>query len=112
MDSKFYLSDFLGLADSSAIKLASGETKRLENQPCKFVKLSRWNVTDDNQFTSFGASFLNTNDEIYYGFNGKLFGQLFVSQSTELLPVSNLNMVTVSVPAKGSAATIQYAWFW
>ena len=105
----FYLSDYRGIADSGAIKLAAGESKRLENIPCKFVKLARWNVPNDESFTESVSRYDDNNETIYYGFSGKIFGQLFAGDSTELIPVSNCDQIIVRSPIVD--AVVFYAWF-
>lgn len=110
--SKFYLEDYKGDAFAGSVTVAVGATVRLPDIDCKFVKLARWNASDDGAFTVAGAGFLNTNDEIYYGFAEVIFGQLFVSQTTDLLPVSNLKQIQLRVPAKAAAAaTVHYVYF-
>lgn len=113
MIDKFYLNDYKGEARSGSVAVASGATVRLPEADCKFVQISRWNVTDDENFTVSGASFLNTNDEIYYGFDGILAHQLFVSQITDLIPVNNLRQIMVRVPSKvAGPVTVHFTYFW
>lgn len=108
-----YLDNFKGIAASGSVALATGEIIRLPDQPCKFVKLSRWNVSNDEQFTASAENLTGTgNDEVYYGFDGVLFGQLFPRKETDLLPVSNLNQIVLRCPSKlAAAAVVYYTWF-
>jgi len=108
------IAQFKGVARSSSIRFEAGGVARLVNlpdQPCRAVKLSRWNASDDENFTVIGPDFLDTDNEIYYGFGGEIAHQLFISQGTELLPVNNLNQVTIRVPAKVGACVVHYSWF-
>ena len=110
--SKFYLEDYQGKPVAGAVSVAAGEKTRLPDIECKFVQLSRWNATEDGQYTVSGPDYLDTDDEVYYGFGTVLFGQLFISQTTDLIPVSNLNELTILVPSKSAgAATIHYVCF-
>lgn len=107
------IEQFKGNARSSSIKFeaGAGRTVRLPDQPCRAVMLSRWNASDDENFTVIGADFLDTDNEVYYGFGGVIAHQLFISQTTPLLPINNLNQVTIRVPAKVGACTVHYTWF-
>jgi hypothetical protein len=109
-----YFDNYLGRAYSGVVSLADGDaTIRLPSNECKFVKLARWNTTDNEVFTSsIDAAPATTDDEIYYGFNGVLFGQIFPSTETDLLPVSNTDQIIIRSPAKNSAgARIYYTYF-
>lgn len=112
---KFYLSDYEGRSGASSIKVGDGELKRLPDQPCKFAVISNWNVQDVPSFTikATGASgfYDDSADEVYYGFNGIIMGQIMPARSTELLPVNNLNQICVRT-RPGDSITIWYAWFW
>lgn len=108
-----YLENFKGIARSGVVSVPAGDIVRLPDEPCKFVKLSRWNVTDDEQFTSTAESLTGVgNDEVYYGFDGVLFGQLFPRKETDLLPINNLNQIVLRCPVKvAGEAKIYYTWF-
>lgn len=113
MIEKFYLENFEGKAGASSIIVPSDKTVRLPDQPCKFVMLARWNVSNDEAFTIVSSSVLNTDTELYYGFNGVVCCQLFISQTTQLIPVNNANQIIIRNPAKsGAEAPVYYAWFW
>jgi len=99
-------SNFKGEARSASVVIPAGKTINLPDQPCKAVMLSRWNASDDEQFTVVGPDFLDTDNEVYYGFGGEIAHQLFISQTTDLLPVNNLRQVTIRVPIKAGAPTI------
>lgn len=112
-----YLEDFRGESGGGTITVADGETRRLPNEPCKFVILFNWTVRDTSELTSPIASAASslpasaaTGTEIYYGFNGVICAQLFAGYGTELLPVSNLNQISVRQPS-GKTAIVRYAWF-
>lgn len=117
---KNYLEGFLGLSNAGSVPLTSDKTVRLPDQPCKFVMLSNFNVLDDTDNTAkpdagnFAAE-ADNQQEIYYGFTagagGRLVGQLFQGQSTELLPVNNCNQIIVR-PRKSRTGVLYYAWFW
>ena len=112
MDMKHYLEDYKGVAAASSVVVPAGATVRLPDIPCKFIQLARWNASDDGNFTVPSADFLASNNEIYYGFNTVIFGQLFVSQTTELIPVNNANQIRLTVPAKAAGpATIHYVYY-
>lgn len=106
-----YLDDYKGIAIGGSIKLASGASKSLPDNPCKFVQIHRWNVTDDEAFTiqNSGTAPADTDDEIYYGFEGGVVGQLFPSQCTALIPVNNTNQIKLRSPK--TAATIFFTFF-
>lgn len=106
-----YLDGLEGNARSGSIRIAAGSVVTLPDQPCKFVMLSRWNASDDEAFTVVGPDFLDTDDEMYYGFSGQIAHQLFISQATPLLPVNNLKQVTIRVPQKGQPCVVHYSWF-
>ena len=110
--SKFYLEGYKGEAVANTEVMAAGAYKRLPDIPCKFVKLARWNASDDTNFTVAGPDYLDTDDEIYYGFDSVLFGQLFISQTTDLIPVSNAKQILLHVPQKTPGpVTIHYVIF-
>lgn len=111
---KFYLEGYEGKADCSNVLVPVGGSVRLPDQKCKFVRLARWNVSDDEAFTvDATANRLEANNEVYYGFNGKLFGQLYMSDTSDLIPVSNLNQITIRLPAKaGTAKRVYFSWYW
>lgn len=113
---QFYLSDFQGISDAGSLNVAADVTVRLPNQPCKLVMLSNWTVADEPTFSPKGTAAFSLPDdaddasEMYYGFNGRIIAQLFAGQSTQLIPVANLNQICVrSTP--GSSGVIWYAWF-
>lgn len=111
---KFYLEGYEGKADCSSVLIAVNASVRLPDQPCKFVRLARWNVSDNEAFTvDATANRYEANNEVYYGFKGKLFGQLYMSDTSDLIPVSNLNQITIRSTAKlGAAVRVYFSWYW
>ncbi len=105
--------DLTGVADCSSMEL-SGITvvDRLPDVPCKYAVLSQWTVDDSLArtvkpgATASSPTSGNAGDEMYWGFNGKVFAQLFTGERTEMLRVNNLNQICV----KGNG-TLYYAWF-
>lgn len=114
MIEEFYLKDYEGKADCSSVRVPINGSVRLPDQKCKFVRLSRWNVSDDEAFTvDATANRLEANNEVYYGFNGKLFGQLYMSDTSDLIPVSNCNQITIRSTAKLAAAVrVYFSWYY
>ena len=112
---KFYLEGYEGTADCSHVVVPINGSVRLPDQPCKFVRLARWNVSDDEAFTvDATGNRLESNNEIYYGFGGgKLFGQLYISDTSDLIPVSNCKYITVRSTAKLAAPVrVYFSWYW
>ena len=116
MNPKHYLENFEGNANASSVTIPADKTVRLPDQPCKFAMLSNFNVLDDTNFTAkptAGSASVVEDDlqEIYFGFRGRLIAQLFAGRNTELLPVSNLNQISVRCrPAQ--SGVIYFSWFW
>lgn len=104
---------FNGNANSGVMIVAAGASVRLPDIPCRAIKLSRWNVTDDEQFTTVVAGPVEEADiEVYYGFNGVLFAPLFPGRETDILPINNANIITLRAPAKvGAAVAVHYVCF-
>lgn len=115
MDQKFYIDGFEGRADAGDLILPADTIVRLPDQPCRFVQLHNWNVGDDTSLTAKGgagaAGVEDDLQEIYYGFNGKLIGQIFQGRSSDILPVSNLNQIIVRARPLLSGH-VYFAWFW
>lgn len=109
-----YFDDFEGKAGGSSLFVPLGRMVRLPDQPCRFVMLSHFNVLNNAAYSfrtvSGDSLYENAGEEIYYGFHGILTGQLFPSQNTGLLPVSNLNQICLQ-GRPGVEATIWYSWF-
>jgi hypothetical protein len=110
-----YLENFQGRSGASSIDVADGELKRLPNQPCRFVMLANWNVTNTPEFNLEAVApatiIEESEEEVYYGFNGVLFAPLIPTRTTDLLPVANCDQVCVrSRPTK--SRVIYFAWFY
>jgi hypothetical protein len=108
-----YLDNYQGIAQSGTIPLAAGETKRLPPNECRFVQLYQWNTADDETFDliTTGVDAAETDDEVYYGFDGVIAGQLFPSRATELLPINNTSQITLRRPNKGNGVVVRYTYF-
>ena len=110
-----FLDDFQGKAAASSIFVPESGV-RLPDIPCKFVKLSNWNTANDSVQTvdaaSASGSYLDVSKEVYYGFNGIIIAQLFPAQSTEMLPISNLNQVCLQARVGSGGRELWYAWWW
>ena len=112
---KFYLTDFKGEAVSGSVLIAPDETVRLPDNECKFVMLSLWNALDDETFDrkiSGGGGIVEDSDgEVYFGFDGVLFDQLFPSRRTELFPINNTKKIVLRATPKVAVATRVYYTF-
>lgn len=113
----YTLEDLRGIANCGTVTLlghGNSNLVTLPDQPCKFAMLSQWTVGVDNSRTAKTGATASTKGsgsagvEIYWGFNGKLFGQLFTGERTEMLPINNLNQLCASGT---SGAILFYAWF-
>lgn len=95
-------SDVRGVAKVFVFPL-SGITvvDQLPDIPCKFVELSNWTVGNDpNRTVKTGASAAQPNTgnagvEMYYGFNGILYAQLFTGNTSPLYQINNLQQICV-----------------
>lgn len=111
----FYLENYLGQARSSSFDV-SEVIRRLPDNPCKYVLLSNFNVDEETPLTytalSADSLYENAGDEIYYGFAGVIAAQLFPSQNSGLLPVSNTNQICVRARPAIFQKKLWYTWFW
>lgn len=86
---------------------------RLPPIPARYVILSNWNVQNDAAFTKKavpGVAPEDANDEVYWGFDGVYAHQLFASQTTGLIPCSDLSQICLrSLPAD-AVIQIWYSW--
>jgi len=112
-----YLENYEGVADAGTEAIAADATIRLPDQPCRYVMLFNWTVTQVTALTTPKNSALSsspeaaaTGTELYYGFGGKMCGQLFAGSATVLLPVNNLNQISVRAVA-GATGTVHYVFF-
>ena len=110
-----YTAGFKGIPMASSKVIEADVTVRLPDQPCRFAMLSNFNVVDVPTFTAkgdIGANALPEDDldEIYYGFGGRICAQLFTGRSTEVFPISNLNLITVRCRPSQST-TVWFAWW-
>ena len=113
---KNYLDGFDGNAAGASKELTLNKIVRLPDQPCRFAIVSNWSTDDTSTLAEkadagLPESDLDNLEEIYYGFGGQLIGQLFVGQSTEILPVSNLNQICIRA-RPGKTGRVYFAWFW
>lgn len=116
-----YYDGYQGIGHSSAFQITGTDgKKKLPEHKCKFVRLHRWAVGDDQNFSLVNGIMTDTrailesgNDEIYYGLDNGICGQLFPGRSTDLIPVNNTNQITVFVPTKSATAqvAVHYEWF-
>lgn len=104
----------IGEAYSSSF-LCSMALRRLPSNPCKFVLLSNWNASVDivQSYDALSADDLyeNAGFEIYYGFRGVIAHQLFPSQSSPFLPVSNTDQISVKVRQGAADRYVWFSWF-
>lgn len=111
---EFYLQNYEGRAAGSSI-LVDENSLRLPHQPCRYALLANWNTQNEPSFSykSLSGSGLYEDGgyEIYYGFNGVFVAQLFPSQNSGLLPISNLDQICVR-SRPGVNVQLWYAWFW
>lgn len=85
-------------------------TQPLPYIPCKYVILSNLTVDDDGAAKS-GATASQQGSgsagvEMYWGFNGKTFAQLFTGGQTDMIRVNNAQQINV----RGNG-TVYYACF-
>ena len=88
---------------------------RLPFTPAIAVMLSNWNVDNDPALSlkaGSGAADFAPDDlnEIYWGFNGVYAHQLFASQCTDIIPVTNLQDVCLRSRA-GQTVTIWFSYW-
>lgn len=89
-----------------------GTVRNLPDVPCRYAMIASWTVgTDTARTAKTGASAATQGSgsagvEMYFGFEGKLFAQLFTGERTELFRVNNLNQLCVS-----GSGTVYYACF-
>lgn len=111
-----YLDGYKGNAVAGDKAIASGETVRLPDEPCRFVILWNWTTTAATALPEkSGAAGPQPEDaaddsQLHYGFNGIMCGQLFVGEHTPLLPVNNASQITARLPS-GVAGRVHYAIF-
>lgn len=99
---KYSSSDLKGVA-KVYVHQCSGLTvvDVLPDIECKFVELSNWTVLGDSARTAkAGASAAQPNTgsagvEMYYGFNGVLYAQLFTGNTSPLYQINNLQQICV-----------------
>jgi len=109
----YSLTEVKGLAQCQGFAMSGlGTIDTLPDIPCKYAVISQWTVGSDPARTAkTGASAATEGSgsagvEVYWGFNGVLAFQLFTGQRTELLPINNLNQISVS-----GNGVLYYAWF-
>jgi hypothetical protein len=113
--SKNYFEGFEGKAAGGSKNIPADKIIRLPDQPCRFAVLSNWSTDDtpimaEKSDAGVPESDLDNMQEIYYGFGGQLIAQLFVGQSSEMFPVSNLNQICIRA-RPGQSARVYFAWF-
>lgn len=124
------LTDCIPYCDS--VTIAPATTVRLIDAPCVAIQIHNW-TTNDGTVTAAGAvattgvagatqgtaamgaattnpSSSPTGTEIYYGFNGKLANQVFAGYSSEILPVDNLNRITLR-PGLAGGRSVYYTYW-
>lgn len=105
----------LGEGRSSSF-LCTAELQRLPSNPCRLVLLSNWNSTVDSTAPAYDALsaddlYENAGLEIYYGFNGIAAHQLFASQMSPFLPISNTDQISVKVRTGTPDRYVWFSWF-
>lgn len=90
--------------------------ERLPDIPCRFAKLFCSTVDIDTGLTSpvGGAASSLPSDaadaqELFWGFGGDMFAQLFAGEQTEWFPLDNMNQIFAR-SASGKTRRIFYAW--
>ena len=92
-----YFNDLTGIGDSDAVQVTEKMT-RLPDMKAKFVILSNFNieVTANYVNKATGGNLAEeTGNEVFWGFRGIPANQLFMGKSTEMLPINNLNQISV-----------------
>lgn len=111
---EFYLNGFEGRAAGSSL-IVTENGLRLPYQPCRYALLANWNVQNEPSLSykpqGLSGFYEDSNNEIYYGFSGVYVAQLFPSQNSGLLPISNLDQICVR-SRPGVSVQLWYAWFW
>lgn len=113
MENELKISGLKGVVNTQAFPLPGidAEVIQLPDRACKWAMLANWTVVGDDARTAKpGANAATPNSgnpdvEMYWGFNGKLFAQLFTGNTTDFLPVNNLNQICI----KGNG-TVYVAW--
>jgi len=110
-----YLAGFQGRGFGSSMIVEPDVTMRLPKQPCRFAMLSNFSVLDVPVFSPKAdagsvESDLDDETEVYWGFNGRIIGQLFAGKSTEIFPISDLGQISVRT-RPGETTTIWFAWW-
>jgi hypothetical protein len=109
---KFYLTDYQGKADTRSFPINESGF-RLPDVSCKFVRISNFNVenlaTMPVEFPRESSA--KQGGEILYGFGGSPAFQIFPGAATDLIPVANLNQITLqSRPGETRQAWVTYFW--
>lgn len=88
----------------------AGDPVFLPDIDCKFVILSNLTVTDAGAAkpgaTASQQGSGNAGVEMYWGFNGKTFAQLFTGSQTDMIRVNNAQQINVR-----GTGTVYYACF-
>ena len=109
-----YLDDFKGTGQAASL-LVTEAGVTLPRIPCKFVKIFNWNTNNDatqsTQATNATGSYIDVGEEIYWGFNGIIAGQIFPAGNTELIPVSSLDQICLQAKAGSGSRQVWYMWW-
>jgi len=112
------------IANVGEVRLTHARLRRLGDAKCEFVQLALWTASDapdtgtqdltDSFMADGGTASLDPAKQaehpIYYGFNGRLFAQLFPGQTTGLIPVSNLNQICAKT-GNGETLILRYVYY-
>ena len=114
--SQLYMRGFQGNADAVAMNLPADEIIRAPDQPCKYAQIFNWNAEDDGITFELAppspeGTYFDTENEIYYGFNGKLVGQVFAGANSGMFPIANLNQICLRA-RPGQTRTVWIAFWW
>lgn len=110
-----YLANYEGVSGGSAIEVTEGGVT-LPPQPCKYVLISNWNVSNDAEGFTYRAPsgdnlYENAGFELYYGFKGVYVCQLFPGSNSFLIPVNNTKQICLRT-RPGVTLTAWFAWFY
>ncbi len=100
------VSQLLGLEGrpQSGSAVVTDKGVRLPDEAARFVMLENWYVLDDDLLTNAHAI------DVLWGYNGTYSHWLRAGGSTALLPVNNLNFISLrSKP--GETITIYFSWY-
>lgn len=109
-----YLKNYNGKADTIAVT-ANEQGCVPKYTECRFVQISNFNVENETarpySIPPPGETENTSGFEIYFGFNGTITRQLFIGQTSEIIPIANLNQLIIQ-SRPGTTRTVWLTYFW